>query len=412
MSREPAASRYDAVVDLEPRPRGEIPRYAYALVKLTYEQRSDGRTVLAKPEPLLFDIYRDQTLVPKLPSGSDHWVQKRATDVVVCGSAYMPGGKPGPRMEVSTRIGPLAKRIAVFGRRELIWEPGGGVAIGHPEPFTEMPVIYANAYGGLDPRVPLPPEDEQQWMKLAGLGMAFDHPGLYPRNPGGRGYLVYPDPPMKGIVLPNLENPDDLLTPQRLFARKPQDWHQMPLPWSFDWTNALMYPRELYAGMDAWYPCPDPKRLPEVARGFAPPDLKKATGQAAPEFYQEASLGMVVRDKLAGIPVVVTGMHPEEKALSFTVPAEVPIEIEVEKRKLPATTLMTNLVILPAQKKFYVVYCARTGELPRSFIPEIHKDIPLSVSVAGDTPIRYQPPPTIRDRLAAAGAAGGSAAPS
>lgn len=236
---------------------------------------------------------------------------------------------------------------------------------------------------------------------MAKRGLAFDHPGLYPRNPIGKGYLVYPEPPILNVELPNLEDPTDRLTTERLFARSPERWHRQPLPWAFDWTSPLMYPRELYGGLDAWYPCLDLSALPEVTRGYAP-ELVKASADPAPEFHQEASLGMIARVPLAGAPVSIVGMHPEEPALSFTLPAPPPIAIEIEGERLPLRPQLTNLVIFPAKKKLYTVYFARTAALPRYFVPGLHREIPLFAFIDDDPPLRYQAPLTIRERLAAA----------
>jgi hypothetical protein len=85
------------------------------------------------------------------------------------------------------------------------------------------------------------------------------------------------------------------------------------------------------------------------------------------------------------------------------VPPAPSIEIEVEGERIATPPLLTNLVIFPAEKKFTVVYCAKTKGLARVFIPGIHKNIPLSARINRDVPIRYQSPPTIRDRLLAAG---------
>ena len=63
MSRQPTRDLYDALVDLEPKKKGEIPTYAYGLVKITYEI-INGRARPTKPEPLQFDVYRDSTLDP------------------------------------------------------------------------------------------------------------------------------------------------------------------------------------------------------------------------------------------------------------------------------------------------------------------------------------------------------------
>src|SRR5262245_31336317 len=51
--RLPVADTHDASVGLEPVREGEIPSFAYALVKMTYAITHSGLT-LADPEPLLF----------------------------------------------------------------------------------------------------------------------------------------------------------------------------------------------------------------------------------------------------------------------------------------------------------------------------------------------------------------------
>jgi hypothetical protein len=120
---------------------------------------------------------------------------------------------------------------------------------------------------------------------------------------------------------------------------------------------------------------------------------------------QEASLGMVFAPPIAGQLVTLTGMHPEEPTITFTVPSAPSIEIEIEGERAGLPPLLTNLVILPAEKKFTAVYCAKTKGLRRVFIPGIHKNIPIAARINRDAPIRYESPPTIHDRLLAAGAA-------
>ena len=55
MTRQPAATRYDAFVGLEPRKPGETPRFAYALVKITYDVVR-GRAIAGAPEPLASEL--------------------------------------------------------------------------------------------------------------------------------------------------------------------------------------------------------------------------------------------------------------------------------------------------------------------------------------------------------------------
>jgi hypothetical protein len=402
MTRVPARPQYDAVVGLDPRSPLE-PEFAFALVKLTYEIK--GTTaVLSQPEPLLHDFWSDEKLEPRFPPGSDYWLDKQNTDVVIRGSAFAPAGRPTPSMFVSAQIGRTIKRIAVFGKRLVDWSQDRP-RLGRPEPFTEMPLLYQNAYGGLDNRVPIPAELEEDYMRTVALGMQFDHPGLYPRNPVGKGYLVSPDP-IDGVELPNLEDPADTLTAERLTTGKPELWYRQPLPWCFEWTVGLTFPRYLFMGVDAWFPPPDDSALPEVRRGFIPPDLRRRLEKdhdLAVGYRQEASLGMVVATPLAGQAITLTGMHPEESTLTFTVPPAPSIETEIEGERSLLPPLLTNLVIYPSGKKFTVVYCGRTKGLQRVFIPGIHKNIPLAARINRDAPIRYESPPTIHDRLLAAG---------
>lgn len=405
MNRVPARPQYDAVVGLDPRP-GLQPAFAFALVKLTYDIKG-ATAVLSEPEPLLHDLWSGEKLEPRFPPGSDYWLDKRSTDVVIRGSAFAPGGRATPSMFVSAQVGRVGKRIAVFGKRMVEWERGRPL-LGRPEPFTEMPLLYQNAYGGLDNRVPIPAHLEEDYMRTVALGMQFDHPGLYPRNPVGKGYLVSPEP-IDGVDLPNLEDPADLLTAERLCTRKPELWYRQPLPWCFEWTVGLTFPRYLFMGVDAWFPAPGDATLPEVQRSFIPANLCRRLERdqdLAAGYLQEASLGMVVANSLSGQPIVLTGMHPNEPTVAFTVPPAPAIEIEVEGERTAPPPLLTNLVILPAEKRFTAVYCAKTKGLKRVFIPGIHKDIPIAARVGRDAPIRYQSPPTIHDRLAAAGGSG------
>lgn len=405
--RTPARERYDALVSLAPR-LPALPEFAFALAKFTYEIR-DGVAVLAEPEPLLHDIWNDETLDPKLPVGSDYWFAKPATDVLVRGSAFAAGGRPFQTSQVSVAIGDRVKRVAVFGRRVVEWSSSGTPSFSAPEPIAEVPLLYQLAYGGLDARVPIPESQAEAYAQVLAEGQAYDHPGLYPRNPVGKGYLALPGP-VPELELPNLEDPADLLRPERLIAEGPENWHRQPLPWCFEWMVGLTFPRCCYVGLDAWYPAPDGPQLTEVARGFVPQHFKQRLAQM-PElvvgFQQEASLGMVFGSPLAGQRVEILGMHREERSLSFVVPQPPRMEIEVEGSSELVEARLVNLALYPSEKRFTMTYSARNRGLPRLFVPGIHRIIPLAVSVNSDSKIYYDTPLTIRERLGRA-APGGS----
>ncbi|NUO47248.1 MAG: DUF2169 domain-containing protein [Polyangiaceae bacterium] len=113
---------------------------------------------------------------------SDFVLEKRATDVLLFGHAYARDGAPTIASEVRVRIGDLQKRVVVFGDRR--WVRGfGGFRLSDPEPFVKMPLDYERAFGGAGHR----------------------------ENPLGVGAVVDRGGP-ETTPVPNLEDPDDLLT--------------------------------------------------------------------------------------------------------------------------------------------------------------------------------------------------------
>ncbi|MGD0837524.1 MAG: DUF2169 domain-containing protein [Polyangia bacterium] len=398
MPRKPVRDKYDAVLDFAP--SRAVPSVAYVLVKQTYRIGERG-CVLDAAQPLVHDL-RDDTLQPRLPPGSDFWIQKQATDVVVQGSAFAPNGRPIRSMTASVTVGKAAKRINVFGNRRLEWRSDGTPVIPYPETFIDMPLTYENAYGGIDVRMDMaPPQSPEELVKFDLL----DYPGIYPRNLHGKGYLVRPEP-IPGALMPNLENPRDLLTADRLFVRDPRLWYRQPFPWCFDWTNAVMFPRMAYLGLSPCFPPPSDVSLPEVAQGILPANFKQAYSPSLDAadswpaiFYQEASLGMSFTALSAGIPMAVEGMHPERARIAWQLPSPPSIQVLFEGKRVPATIRLTNCVITPADLRMCLVYAAVIAEMPRVFIPGVHKEIPFLAVIDGDRPLAYAPPVPILEQL-------------
>ena len=398
MSREPVRDLYDAVVGLSPMEK--TPLFAYALVKFTCTIE-EGRLVLAPPVPLLHDI-RDPETSPRILPGTDFWLDKQASDVVFIGSAF--ASQPLSNMRVSVAVGHASKHIEVLGRRVVTWQ-GNSPRFSSPEPFEEMPITNANAYGGYDGRVPTPEVDSI----VSGMRQEYDHPGVYPRNPFGKGYLVDPAPVDHDVELPNLEDPDDLLTPDRLIVGDPQMWYRQPLPWSLDWHHPMMFPRYVYVGADAWFHGPQDSSMPEVARGYIVENYRDqfhegiTSGEDCPRaFFQDASLGMAFPHLERGTPISVSGMHRDGKTLTFNIPKPPRIVMTIENKVEDVRPMLSTVAVLPAEKKACFTYLAQLTDLPRVFIPGIHGKIPLSIQVNGDQPIVYETPPTIRDQLKAA----------
>ena len=198
------------------------------LVKRTYRITADAPAERCEDRPLrLIDEYYD--------NGDPEWstVQyesevapyKPSTDVVVIGKAYAPRGVPTERMVVGVQVGGRRKTLTVTGNRHCHHRERSAPVFSDPEPFTDMEIRYDRAYGG---------RDEKSIPQI---------PFIYPRNFMGTGVVLRNvKEAVEGLPLPNVEDPQDLLTPDRLFIEEPDRWHLQPLPQGFGWRQRLQVP--------------------------------------------------------------------------------------------------------------------------------------------------------------------------
>lgn len=90
-------------------------------------------------------------LVPLLPQGMplDHILPKARAEVMLSGSAYAPG-EPVKAMTVRMQCGAVDKHLCVTGERQWRRTLGLWRCMDEAQPFTQMPLIWENAYGGPD----------------------------------------------------------------------------------------------------------------------------------------------------------------------------------------------------------------------------------------------------------------------
>lgn len=114
---------------------------------------------------------------------------KPGTDVVVLGHARPPDG--GGTAVAELRVGPVARRAALFGRRTWQRSLTGAVRPSVPEPLGEVPLGCGAAFGGRDETDP----DPQRWE-------------VSDDNPGGRGLVCNPHRgDLEAVELPRIEDP-------------------------------------------------------------------------------------------------------------------------------------------------------------------------------------------------------------
>ena len=334
-------------------------------VKRTYTLRPDGVCVPSELQmPLLMRPL-------PAPEGQEPFYEtdivpfKRATDLIVMATAH---GRGRRRLEAGIRIGPLQLTYRISGTRRCIYRGRGSIAFSEPEPIEELPIRYESAYGGVDESVPYP-----EIRHLEDL-MRF-HPGVYPRNPVGKGYVVFDNrDAIDGRELPNIEHPQQLVTPDRLVTGGPDRWWRQPLPWSTDWFDKSWYPRIVhFGGIPDGLP-PDDRVLPEVQLGWLDPNHSKhiRTLEDPPDsrLADAASPSLVLPFLQGNEAVELTEMTPDGRIV-VRLPNEVPrIRLRHGGRVDDLRPIPHRILISTDEMGVYVVWHAgwlTPHPLPRRF---------------------------------------------
>jgi hypothetical protein len=248
----------------------------YAVMKGTFDLNGDVRRADEQlPVTLAAEHYGDP-LTSSIRVPDDVGLIKPATDVLLIGSAYAPGGRPANWMDVSLSVGSMHKFVRVFGDRR--WEADGlGYRMSAPAPFKRMPLVWERAFGGWD-------ESD------AG-------PAAEARNPVGLGYRIQKGGrPIDGLPVANLEDPYLPIT----------SWEDSPAPACFAPVAPHWKPRSDFAGTydDRW----QRQRAP-----YLPDDFDS-------RFFQVAPAGLTAPGYLQGGETVeVRGATPDGY-LGFTIP--------------------------------------------------------------------------------------------
>jgi len=267
---------------------------------------------------------------------------KTGTDLVVQGSARP--ARPMSQMRVGVKIaGKCAHEAEVFGPRFCDYVNGKAVFTA-PKPFEEMPLRYENAYGGRDRlfeaellkklEETTPAEDMRRVKAVAGEILREGHPLMYPRNRFGKGYVLDESNDLiEGRELPNLEWPNDRLTPGRLVVGNPLDWNKQPLPIGFGYLDPSSFPRCSMFGLP---PATTAKQEPvvEVDRGLIPADFCRGNIFTCkpedlprlihPSAGRCASLGLWLPFLNGSETVVLEGMHFAHPSFVIELPGERP----------------------------------------------------------------------------------------
>ncbi|HJL15192.1 MAG TPA: DUF2169 domain-containing protein [Sandaracinaceae bacterium LLY-WYZ-13_1] len=195
----------------------------------------------------------------------DFGIPKSRSEFLLAGSAYQPGGRPGPVRHVRARVGSIEKSLYVVGDRH--WQDNGVPS--EPVPFVRMPLTWDRAFGG----------------------EGFD------RNPAGKGFAKVEVEGTEVRPLPNVEVPGAMI-------RSPRD---RPDPASFRAIDFASPDRMSLAGTY------DKKWLDTRFPGFAEDMDWRIWNMAPPDQHQDEPFR-------GDEEIVLEHLHPEKPELEARLP--------------------------------------------------------------------------------------------
>ncbi|HEY6882363.1 MAG TPA: DUF2169 domain-containing protein [Polyangiales bacterium] len=260
---------FQAAIALFPNAKGVDS--AYLVVTATFALEPTPAVAQEQLAPTRSDVYFEEPGSSSLRFPAELHLGKPSTDVIVVGHARSPGGKPVPELGVGVEVAERKKVARVLGDR--VWT---GMSLTRPAPFTEIPLIYERAFGGvlaLDNGTSLSEE----------------------RNPLGKGLSYARGAPRRGDPMPNLEDP-----------RQPVVPGVRPAPVGFGAVLPAWLPRRTYAGTydETWQ---------QTRAPYLPDDFQ-------PRYFNCAADGLTFdRYFRGGEPITLMGMS-ERGPLTSRVP--------------------------------------------------------------------------------------------
>jgi hypothetical protein len=312
-----------------------IAKRAYQLSGAVLRPESEQPPIRQEPETA---PSRNPGALDYLVHDSDLFAAARPLcDILVRGSAHAIRG-PVKTLDTAVQIGSMKKIVRATGERSILLDGQGRLRFSEAEPFTSMPLTWDNAYGGRDKRA----ETVLFPLKQGRFGRAAedDAPRLigYPRNTAGRGFFIdIQRERLEGARLPNLDDPEDPITPDRLLAKGPLDWLDRPAAAVYSAMDVLTFPRAVFFVAPAFEPPTRPVR--EVRLGALREEDFKGQDIRAPKLDLRAA-----QSAPAGLSLSLTGraraslwnLWPGRETVEIDLPPEVPQLILEPPGCLPA----------------------------------------------------------------------------
>ena len=280
--------------------------HAVLAVKATFDFGDSEHVQLsaAQADLVFQDVYAGKPGASSLLYESDANWGRLATDVSLLAHGYP--ARAGDRSAlVAMRVGAVTRMAQVFGERR--WTSTLGVSrLEGPQPFERVPLVYEQAFGGVDASGPAPTDAEAER-----------------RNPVGRGLVARRSRlSASDVPVPAIEDPDQPIT-------RPED---RPAPVGFVCVDKGWWPRATFAGTydEAW----QAHRMPLLPLDF---DAR---------FHTSASAGLTLPGVTGGEQVDLVNLTPARQARfhlpRVTLQAAMHIDAAPQAMPLKASAVVIN----------------------------------------------------------------------
>ena len=344
------------------------------LLKRTYDIVPGGVCTRANSDRPLIpgDIYWGNPLNTCVRYESDFVPFKLATDLVFDAKVYAPGGVPTPSCAAAITVAGVRKDLRIFGDRSVRYVQDGLPVFTDPTPFETMELRWERAYGGID----------------VYSDRSTSYP--YPPNPLGHGFLVANTKDgIENLALPNIEDPKNLLTPDRLCVGDYAAWERQPAPAGLGWYPKTALPRAGFAGI---LPA-DRATEQEMRQSYAqlvPAEHRSAyMSHGLPDmdfrYFSGASPGLAL-PFLQGDEEIGTANLSPEGVIYFRLPGESPrVGLDIGEGTQEPETVLHTVMIRMEDHQLDLVWRGAVPYPGRDWLPGMRK---MEVSVQSRRPDR------------------------
>lgn len=290
-------------------------------------------------------------------------LQKPFTDVLVRGSAHT-RGRGARRLDTGIELGAARKLVRAIGDRKLRVGPEGRLDMTEPDSFERLAITWSHAYGGRDVEAEARTAKPKPRRGAPTEAMDEDLGAIsYPRNRWGRGFFMDLDRPrLEGSPLPNLEDPADPVTPDRLLARDAYDWIDRPAAACYLPADVLTFPRAAFFILPH-YDAPT-RGIYELSIGALSRDdlvSRSLFSPRDPRLFNAAPAGLGGCRLEGAERLKLWNLHPRQESFECDLPADRP-RFLIEPPGCPARdleSLLQTVLIEPDEDRMTLTWAAR-----------------------------------------------------